>query len=166
MKITGSPVLIFFLICIGVIVTLFYLFGMTNQGMAKGRKEGLTLTLEVENPNIKRGENLIATLSLENKGESEESIDFFTSQRFDLYLYKDKNLLGKWSDDKLFAQQIEQIILKPGESYTEKIEWNLSYLDKNTNKYVLPKLRKYGLMGMMVGKPELKTRELVIEVKA
>jgi hypothetical protein len=169
MKMTGSFLPLSFLMCIVVIAALaalFYFVGMTNPGMAKDRKKGLKLTLEIENPIIKKGESLNATLTLENKGESEESIEFFTSQKFDLYLYKDNNLLGKWSEDKLFAQQIEQIILKPGESYREKIEWNLSYLDKNTNKYVLPKLGKYELVGVMVGKPELKTRELVIEVKA
>jgi hypothetical protein len=166
MKISGSFALILILVCIVTAVALFFVFYANSSGSKESKKEGLELIIDIENPSIKRGEKLVAKLILKNNGKEEVLIDFFSAQRFDLYLYKGKELLGRWSDEMMFAQVMGQIILKPGESLEDTLEWALSYFDKETGAEAFPAPGKYGIVGVMVGRPRLETEELPITIRA
>lgn len=122
----------------------------------------LVLELEVDKTKIKRGDTVNSKLTLTNRGKTAR-INFTTTQKFDLYLYRGSEMIWKWSEGVLFPQVIEEIVLAPGEKLTEEISWDLSKIDLRTGERIYPPPGNYKLVSSLSVLPEVRSNEISIK---
>lgn len=124
------------------ITTSALLFGVH---LAKS-ENNLLLTMRVNKTVIALGESIDITLTLKNVGEN--IVNFtFNPPFFDVY-YCTSEKCYYWSDGLYFIQVILNLILEPGENYTETLHWNL-YRHIN-GEYCPPELGTYDLFGVAI----------------
>ena len=115
-----------------------------SSGVYPVRCEGsLILEIEVNKTAITIGETIDITLTLKNAGEDNVKITF-GPPFFDV-CYNTSEGLFHWSDGQCFIQVILDLILEPGENYTETLHWDLyQYIDQ---EFCPPKPGTYNLFG-------------------
>lgn len=82
------------------------------------------LVIRTDKRNYLRGETVDVTLVLQNEGATTREYHFSTAQRFDLLVEKGGRKVWQWSDDRLFAQVLSTLVIRPGDSRLFKAEWN------------------------------------------
>ncbi|WAA09322.1 BsuPI-related putative proteinase inhibitor [Fervidibacillus albus] len=76
---------------------------------------------------------LVIDFTLENVSSKTETITFSSGQRYDFFIYNDKNeLLYQWSEGKMFTMAIESVELNPNETLHFTGMWN--FVDRRGNK--------------------------------
>ena len=107
------------------------------------RSEGnLLLEMEVNKTVIAVGESIDVTLTLKNVGENSVKITF-GPPFFDV-CYCTEGCF-RWSAGKYFIQMILDLVLEPGENYTETLQWDLyQYMDE---EFCPPEPGTYDLFG-------------------
>ena len=133
------------------------------SGFVMGMDQKLVLYLEVNKTEIKSGDTVNAKLTLTNGGETTR-INFPTTQKFDLYLYRGGDMIWKWSEGVMFPQVIEEIVLEPGEKLIEEITWDLSKIDLGTGEILYPQPGNYQLVSSLSVLPEVKSNEIKIRI--
>lgn len=79
---------------------------------------------------VKLGNKLALTLSVENTDSETHELSFNSSQRFDFWLEDSSGReVWRWSDGRVFAQMLETIDIKLGESISYAEDWPL--MDSN-----------------------------------
>ncbi len=91
------------------------------------RHDGLVLQSIPTTGTFKAGERISLTVNLRNTATVARFISYSTTQRFDLFAFKeaDTNLtqpIFRWSDGQVFAQLFQEIRLLPNEMITRTIE--------------------------------------------
>ena len=81
------------------------------------------LVIRTDKRNYARGETVHVTLGLQNEGTMTRDYHFRTAQRFDLLVERDGRKIWQWSDDRLFAQVLSTLAIRPGDSRLFKAEW-------------------------------------------
>jgi len=99
--------------------------------------------MEVNKTVITVGESIDITLTLKNVGENSVKITF-GPPFFDVWCCAPEGCF-RWADGKYFIQIILDLILEPGETYTETLHWDLyQYIDQ---EFCPPKPGTYDLFG-------------------
>lgn len=108
---------------------------ITHENRASIMENGIRLTIEFEKTEFNLGEDMVASLSVTN--ERDENFSFDTVAAFDFILY-DENFqtIYWWSIDKAFIMVVIEATLKPGESYSENLSWDLNLYDPDTGGYL------------------------------
>lgn len=84
----------------------------------------LRLELSLGKVSYVPGEPVEAALVLRYEGESPARVQFTSGQRFDLLVRRGGALVWRWSDDKAFAQVIQDVTLRAGETLTFRATWD------------------------------------------
>ncbi len=85
---------------------------------------------------------------------------------FDIYLYDlDAVLVAKWTAGKGFPEYILKITLKPGESFSKTIPWNLYAFNQETGGFIPVKPGQYRISGVWLGEPRIATSTVGITVE-
>lgn len=111
-------------------------------------KSGSSLLLEmsVNKTVIAIGETIDITLTLKNVGEN--SVDFTFGPPFFDVCYCTSEKCYYWSDGQYFIQVILDLVLEPGENYTETLHWNL--FQCINGEFCPPEPGNYNLFGVAI----------------
>lgn len=121
--------------------------------------DDLTLSLSL-NPNpVAVGDNLDLTISVANTGKESRKLSFRSSQRYDFWAVDAKgDEIWRWSEGRMFAQVLEDIMLGSAEKREFTESWNLV-----DSKGTPVKAGEYRVFGAIVA-DDLKGQELEIDV--
>lgn len=89
------------------------------------------------------GEEVKISVTMANKGLNPIEIIFASAQRYDFIVLKGNEEVWRWSNDKVFAMVLEQVLLKPGEKQTYSETW----------KPKDAKPGKYEVIGVVTSRP-------------
>jgi len=112
----------------------------------------LELTMTVNKDIVPIGQQIDFTLTLTNIGKNNVTITFGSSQAFDLSYYT-KTKWYRWSDGKYFLHLVWEVTLKPGENFSQTLQWNLYQYNRTSGKFIPPELGTYSVWGTCVGMP-------------
>jgi len=104
----------------------------TSCGMITGPGPGLNVVASISRQSA---ESITFRIGVENTGTTAKSLDFSTSQTFDIEVRAVSGaLVWRWSNDKYFADVLIGLELGPGESSIQETAWDL----KGDNGQPLP----------------------------
>jgi hypothetical protein len=147
------------------VIGAWSLFQGTQNSTAGGQKADLGLSMTVDKTAIFAGENIDFAFILKNKGD--KNVSFWMGPPFfDAYLY-DLNdvLVARWTEGRAFAAYIEKITLKPGETFSKTIQWNLYSYNHETGGFIPVKPDQYRISGVWLGEPRIETSKIGITVE-
>ena len=147
------------------VIGAWSLFPGTQNSTAGEQKADLRLSMAVDRTSIFAGENIGFTFILKNKGD--KNVSFWMGPPFfDAYLY-DLNdvLVARWTEGRCFPAYIEKITLKPGETFSKTIQWNLYSYNHETGGFIPVKPGQYRISGVWLGEPRIETSKIGITVK-
>ncbi len=147
------------------VVGAWSLFQGTQNSTSEGQKGDLGLSMTVDKTVIPAGENVDFAFILKNKGD--KTVTFWMGPPFfDAYLYDSNDaLVARWSDGRAFTAYIEKITLKPGETFSKNIQWNLYSFNHETGDYVPVKPGLYTISGVWRGEPRIETSKISMTVQ-
>lgn len=102
---------IVFLISLGLLLPVLGVKGVTPTPSL----EGLNFWIATDKGEYAPGEKVTLNLILENRGSSDLTLRFSTSQVYDIQISGPGSYFWRWSKDRFFAQVITEIRLRPGE---------------------------------------------------
>ena len=111
---------------------------------------GLELKMTVDRDKVPRGTKIDFTLTLTNIGLSEITITFSSGQAFDLSYYTSTGW-HRWSDGKAFVLFVWDVKLKPGEHFSQTLEWDLYQYNRISGKFIPPEYGTYDVLGTCEG---------------
>jgi len=146
-------------------------FGKTleYQASISSISNSLKFEMTVERTHIDIGDSINIELTLKNIGNETLMIWFGSGQSFDLYLYYGGFQVAKWSDGMFFIMIVWELHLEPGETYTQKLNWNFYRYNPETGNRYPPQPGNYELVGVCVGRfhemwPAIMTPKMPIEL--
>jgi len=147
------------------VIGAWSLFQGTQDSRSEGQKGDLELSMTVDKTVILAGENVEFAFILKNKGD--KNVSFWIGPPFfDAYLYDSNNaLVAKWTEGRAFAAYIEKITLKPGETFSKTIEWNLYSYNHETGGFNPVKPGQYRISGVWLGEPRIETSKTGMTVE-
>ena len=126
----------------------------------------ILFTMEVDKNRIYLGESIKFNLTIRNNGDENVTIRA-RAPVFDIYLYDPSgNLVAKYTDGRLFIALIVEIDLKPGDSYSRIMEWNLYRYNEESGEFdpIDPGLYRVSGVCLISSKPIIETDTITIEV--
>ncbi|ACL69276.1 BsuPI-related putative proteinase inhibitor [Halothermothrix orenii] len=80
-----------------------------------------------------RNQSIRVYILLENEGKHREVLQFTSGKKYDVYV-KDKfdRIVQKWSDNKMFAQIMQELVLEPEESVLYELKLKFRGLSEGT----------------------------------
>ena len=147
------------------VIGAWSLFQGTQNSTAGGQKADLRLSMTVDKTAIFPGENIEFSFILKNKGD--KNVSFWMGPPFfEAYLY-DLNdvLVARWTEGRAFAAYIEKITLKPVETFSKTIQWNLYSYNHETGDFIPVKPDQYRISGVWLGEPRIETSKIGITVE-
>lgn len=147
------------------ILILIALMGITFLQQLPVEEGGLKLSIAIDKAEIITGEGLGITLTLTNKGD--EEVKFMVGPPFfDIYLYdQEGKLLTKYTDGRAFATYVKEIALKPGESFSQTITWDLAIFKPETEEFIPLQPGEYNLAGIWLGDPSLESERVPVKIR-
>ena len=147
------------------VVGAWTLFRGSQDHTAWGRQGDLGLSATLDKVVLFAGDIIEICLTLSNNGN--KNITFWIGPPFfDVYLYDpNDNLVARWTEGRAFPEHIMEIVLKPGENFSETIEWNLYSHDHETGRFIPVKPGEYGVSSVWLGEPRIETSKIPITVK-
>lgn len=82
------------------------------------------ISITTDKPVYKSKEPLAIALTILNQGTEPYQAVFSSGKTYDFYFYQDDQLLGKWSNNKMFSQAIRNITLEPHQPLTYVVTFN------------------------------------------
>jgi len=147
------------------VIGVWSLFQGTQNSTSEGQKGDLELSMTVDKTVVLAGEDIEFAFILKNKGD--KNVSFWMGPPFfDAYLY-DLNdaLVARWTEGRCFVTYIEKITLKPGETFSKTIEWNLYSHNHETGGFIPVKPGQYRISGVWLGEPRIETSKMGITVE-
>jgi len=147
------------------VIGVWSLFQGTQNSTSGGQKGDLELSMTVDKTVILAGEEVDFAFILKNKGD--KNVSFWMGPPFfDAYLY-DLNdaLVARWTEGRCFPAYIEKITLKPGETFSKTIQWNLYSYNHETGGFIPVKPGQYRISGVWLGEPRIETSKSGITVQ-
>jgi len=147
------------------VIGAWSLFQGTQNHPAGGQKGDLELSMTVDKTVIIAGEDIDFAFILKNKGDKNTTF-WIGPPFFDAYLY-DLNdaLVARWTEGRAFATYIEKITLKPGETFSKTIQWNLYSYNHETGGFIPVEPGQYKISGVWLGEPRIETSKIGITVE-
>jgi len=147
------------------VIGAWSLFQGTQNSTAGGQKADLELSMTVDKTAIFAGENIEFAFILKNKGD--KNVTFWIGPPFfEAYLYDSNDVLvARWTEGRAFAAYIEKITLKPGETFSKTIQWNLYSYNHETGDFIPVKPDQYRISGVWLGEPRIETSKIGITVE-
>lgn len=139
-----------------VTVSVLLLINILARPSGVAVKNELELKMTVNKDIVPIGQQISFNLTLTNIGKKEVTVTFGTSQAFDLY-YCTTTACYFWSDSMYFFPMVWEVTLRPGETFSETLQWNLYQYDEATGKFLQPELGTYYVWGECVGMPRTPT---------
>jgi hypothetical protein len=137
----------------------------TQDSTSWGQEGALELSMTLDKTVILAGEDVSFAFILKNKGD--KNVTFWMGPPFfdiDLYDLNDV-LVAKWTEGKGFPEYILKITLKPGESFSKTIPWNLYSFNHETSGFLPVKPGQYQVSGVWLGEPRIETSRVGITVE-
>ncbi len=124
--------------------------------------DNLKISIVISSNQVKLNEPLHLKLSVENMGSESRELIFTSAQKFDVRVTGvSGQKVWRWSNGKVFAQNIETVTVEPGKSISYDAEWPLK---DSTGKIIAP--GNYNVFGkIMAGGLRDKEVEIGITVK-
>lgn len=122
------------------------------QATTEASNSDLELRMTVEKAVIVIGEEVNITLTLRNVGTSNITIVFGMCQKFDVLMFNE-SFCSSWSDGKYFCMLVTEILLGPGEEFSQTLQWNFYWFNRTNGEYISPSPGCYHLRGVCVGRP-------------
>ncbi len=85
--------------------------------------DSLSFSITADKKEYAPGEKVTFNLILENRGNSDLTLRFSTSQVYDIQISGPGSYFWRWSKDRFFAQVITEIQLRPGERKAFQESW-------------------------------------------
>lgn len=95
------------------------------SGAGPRRTESIIISLTTDKSKYSIQDTVKIALAVSNRTGATVSYDFPTSQWYDLQILKEGKVVWRWSRGKLFTQSFTTLVLKPGQSRTFAITWDL-----------------------------------------
>ncbi len=98
--------------------------GVAETGSAASAPPELFLTVRTDKPAYQSHEVIAIALVVLNQGTSPLRLTTPTSQQFDIYLCQNEQIVWRWSQGRMFAQALAQIVLEPAQPqiYVAKLD--------------------------------------------
>jgi len=140
------------------------LVGETQNHTARGWQGNLELSITLNKTVVLVGESVRIVLTLKNNGS--KNVTFWMGPPFfDAYLYDlNDQLVAKWSEGKAFPEYVMEITLRPGETFSETVDWNLYSYDYKGGGFIPVKPGKYRVSGVWLGQPRIETAKIPVTV--
>lgn len=132
-----------------------------NVAVSEEFNHDLQFILRTDKAVYQLEEPIVITLSLTNKGLKPINLTFPSAQRYDFIVRKDKEEIWQWSQSKMFATMLTELLLQPNQSLVYKEIWNQK---DNEGEYVLP--GTYEIIDILKTYPEIVSEPVNIEIKA
>jgi hypothetical protein len=147
------------------VIGAWSLFRGTQNSKSEGQKGNLELSMTIDKTVVLAGEDIEFAFILKNKGA--KNVSFWMGPPFfDAYLYDlDDVLVASWTEGRCFVTYVEKIILKPGETFSQTIEWNLYSYNNETGGFMPVKPGQYRISGAWLGEPHIETSKMRITVE-
>ena len=147
------------------VIGAWSLFQGAQNFRSGGQKGDLELSMTVDKTVILAGEDVDFAFILKNKGD--KNVSFWMGPPFfDAYLYDSNDaLVARWTEGRAFAAYIEKITLKPGETFSKTIQWNLYSYNHETGDFIPVKPDQYRISGVWLGEPRIETSKIGITVE-
>lgn len=91
---------------------------------ASARLGAVEFTFALERSVFQSGETIRFILTMTNVGSQPTTVEFPTSQPYDVLVFREGELVWQWSEGMVFLQVLTRVPLGPGESRTDRILWN------------------------------------------
>ncbi|MGV6858068.1 MAG: BsuPI-related putative proteinase inhibitor [bacterium] len=99
-----------------------------------------------------QGDTLTLRLTIENKADTEQRLQFSTAQLYDFEVTDlDGNRVWLWSDGQVFAQALTELTLSPQQQLDLDTHWDLMVTDQNDGSSALLPVGEYIFHGSFVG---------------
>lgn len=96
-----------------------------GSGDGEERPAALEVDLQVAPGRLPRAGEATFTLTLRNRSDRMVVLPFTSSQRYDFEVRRGERVLWQWSHDRVFAQVLGQLAIRPGEALTYREKWNV-----------------------------------------
>ncbi len=87
-------------------------------------KSSVAVEIRTDKNTYRPAETVTLTVTATNKNVLPVQLLFTSSQRYDFTILKNTREIWCWSNDKMFAMQMETVILQPEEKLTYAEIWN------------------------------------------
>ena len=94
-----------------------------NHDYHFGYWKGLEVTIHPDRPEFTAGSIATFTIRLTNRNKYTSVVYYSTGRQWDMVLYKDGSQFFRWSNGYTWKESPHSIVLKPGESRSEKLSW-------------------------------------------
>jgi len=112
----------------------------------------LELRVTIEDTVIVIGEEVNVTLTVRNVGTSNVTLVFSTCQKFDVAIFNE-SFICSWSEGKYFCMLYTEILLRPGEEFSQTLQWNFYWFNRTSEQYSPPAPGCYYLVGKCMAVP-------------
>ncbi len=125
---------------------------------------GLPVTLKSDRAVYRRGETITFTMTLRNASTETQSLRFTSGQDFDLAARRadaapEAPESWRWANDKVFAMNLREVSLRPGQEQTFTATWDQSAGDGQA----LPR-GSYTIASEIASEPRLPSNTISIEL--
>jgi len=87
-------------------------------------RAAVSLTLRSDRAEYTVGQPVELVLEMINRGRTPVSMSVPTSQLYDFTVRRDGTEIWRWSEGKLFATQVTDVVLGPGQTGLYKVVWD------------------------------------------
>lgn len=109
-------------------------------------RPAVSLTLRSDRAEYASGQPVELALELVNRGRGPVSMTVPTSQLYEFAIARDGREIWRWSEGKLFAAQVTEVLLGPGQTGLYKAVWDGKARD---GRFVSP--GRYVVTGVWIG---------------
>lgn len=99
---------------------------------ANSAPQPLFIGVACDKTTYKSGDTIAIALTLLNTGNTSTEVNFTSGKKYDFYLYEGTKIIWKWSQDKMFTQELSNLTLTPQKPLTYVIKFNQVLLSGTT----------------------------------
>ena len=88
-----------------------------------GYTKGIKVTITPDKPEFQAGSLATFTVTITNKNKYSVNVDFPTGQQWDMVIYHGGSQIERWSNGYTWERSPHSILLKAGESRSQKLTW-------------------------------------------
>lgn len=127
------------------LMALFLVFGLDQPEARSEPDLPLQLAISTDRPIYTPGQTVRFTLLLTNRGETDITLSFRSSQQADFVVRREDKEIWRWSNGRMFAQALTKIKLEPGGQREILATW-----DQNDGKGNTAPAGSYDAVGLIL----------------
>lgn len=121
--------------------------------------ENLTVELTLDKPSYKRTGSVGMTLTITNPSRESFRTSLRSAQTYDFIVTKDGREIWRWSFDRMFAQALRDLEVKPGKMLSYQETW-----DQRDNARHVVSRGRYEMAGILKTIPEVVSSLVLFEL--